>query len=96
MKPPVELQRLISAAIHDGALAARLRESPDATYAEFHVPQWQQDALRGDPATALGVIGVHPNLQFKFLGQLGLLKLSSQTSVQPFLNSLEEPHGAYR
>lgn len=96
MKPPVELHRLISAAIYSPELATRLRETPEAVYAEFGVPQWQQEALRADPAAAMEKIGVHPNLQFKLLGQLGLLKLSSLTSVQPFLNTLEDRNGANR
>jgi len=93
MRPPVELHRLISAAIHDRALAARLRVSPAAVYAAFQIPQDQQDMLCADPAAAPGKIGVHPNLQFKFLGLLGLLKLDTLTSVQPFLDSLETRDG---
>jgi|GEM_PF-3524050 len=94
MKPPVELHRLISAAIHDPDLAKRLREAPETVYAEFGVPEALREALCADPVAAVEKIGVHPNLQFKFLGQLGLLKLSSLTSVQPFLNTLEDRNGA--
>ncbi len=96
MRPPVELHRLISAAIWDRDLAMRLRETPEQAYAEFDVPQWQRGELSKDAAAALPKLGVHPNLQFKFLGQLGLLKLGTLTSVQEFLDTLEARHGKHR
>ncbi len=95
MRPPVELHRLISTAIRDRALAERLRKTPEIVYAEFGVPYWQQGSLAEDPPAALGLIGVHPNLQFKFLGLLGLLKMSP-ASVRPFIDQLREDNGSYR
>ncbi|MBF8803521.1 hypothetical protein [Pseudomonas asiatica] len=90
-KPPAELHRLISSAIKDADLAKVLRDQPEIAYELFNVPQWQQQLLETNPQAALGELRVHPNLQFKFLSQRGLLKLS-KTSVQPYLDSLREDH----
>ncbi|SAL80838.1 hypothetical protein AWB74_05800 [Caballeronia arvi] len=91
MKPPVELHRLISAALKNKELAAQLRSSPDEVYAAYRVPRCQQALLKGDLSEAMEQLGVHPNLRLKFLALRGLLQLKP-ASVAPFLDSLEERH----
>lgn len=91
MRPPVELHRLISAALRDSDLTARLRANPGEVYAAYRVPDWQQALLSSDLSRAMEQIGVHPNLRFKFLALQGLLRLKS-ASVAPFLDSLKERH----
>ncbi|SDC47685.1 hypothetical protein [Paraburkholderia lycopersici] len=95
LSPPVELHRLISAALRDNALADLIRTAPDEAYSAYQVPAWQQELLVADLGDAMNRIGVHPNLRFKFLALRGLLKLQS-ASVAPFLESLGGKNGSYR
>ncbi|WP_157125686.1 hypothetical protein [Pandoraea norimbergensis] len=83
-RPPVELHRLISALVHRPELVARLREAPDEVHEAFGIPADQRKQLQIDPARALRDLYVHPNLQFKYLGARGLLKLAP-ASIAPFL-----------
>ncbi|OBR48415.1 hypothetical protein [Paraburkholderia tropica] len=106
-RPPAELHRLISQAIRDRALAAQLRDTPDAAYEAFGVPAAQRALLAADAKGALSALGVHANLQIKFLALRGMLSLT-QISVQPVLADIaaraarhrttvkELQHGAYR
>ncbi|VVE10068.1 hypothetical protein [Pandoraea terrigena] len=91
MRPPVELHRLISAAMRSSDLAAQLRSNPDEVYVTWQVPEWQRELLSGDLWSAMEQIGVHPNLRFKFLALRGQLQLKS-VSVAPFLDSLKARH----
>lgn len=95
MRPPVELHRLISAMIHDRTIATQLGEEPDVVFEQFGVPVDQRAMLKADPVGAPAVIGVHPNLQLKYLAFRGLLQLSP-ASVQPFLDSLGGNNGSDR
>lgn len=83
-RPPVELHRLIHALVHRPELVARLREVPDQVHEEFGIPTDQRLQLQADPPKALRDLDVHPNLQFKYLGARGLLKLAP-ASISPFL-----------
>jgi hypothetical protein len=80
----VELHRLISALVHRPELVVRLREAPDQMHEEFGIPADQRLQLQADPRKALRDLDVHPNLQFKYLGARGLLKLAP-ASISPFL-----------
>ncbi|WP_131799783.1 hypothetical protein [Paraburkholderia ginsengiterrae] len=83
-RPPVELHRLIHALIQDGELVKRFRDTPDAVFSQFFVPREQVEMLKSDPQSAFRELGVHPNLQFKYLGLSGLLNLKP-ASIRPFL-----------
>lgn len=91
-RPPVELHRLISSALKDKTLVERIRTDPRSVYESFGVSHDQQALLLEDPRSALGRIGVHPNLQFKLLGILGLLELS-MVSVEPYIAQIRNTHG---
>lgn len=91
-RPPVELHRLISSALKDKALVERIRIDPRGVYELFGVPAAEQSLLLMDPKNALDQIGVHPNLQFKFLGILGLLDLS-MVSVEPYIEKIRKGYG---
>lgn len=94
-RPPVELHRLISAVIRDPALAEQLRASSRTVYERFGVPPEQQAQLDADPVAALSALGVHGNLQFKYLGARGLLTLAP-ASIRPYLDTLEVDSGKTR
>ncbi len=92
IRPPVELHRLIFALVQQPDLAKRFRESVDIVYETFEVPKDQRARLKDEPRRALYELGVHPNLQFKFLGACGLLRLAP-ASIKPYLERRRELHG---
>lgn len=83
-RPPVELHRLISELVRCPDLVIRLREAPAQVHEEFEIPVDQREQLIADPRKALRDLGVHPNLQFKYLGARNLLKLAP-ASIYPYL-----------
>ncbi|WP_397476279.1 hypothetical protein [Pusillimonas sp.] len=91
-RPPVELHRLISSALKDKSIVDRMRSDPRSVYESFGVSKREQALLLEDPRNALNHIGVHPNLQFKLLGVLGLLELSI-VSVEPYIAQMRKSHG---
>jgi len=91
-RPPVELHRLISSALKDKTLVERIRSDPRPVYESFGVPHDEQTLLLEDPRNAMSRIGVHPNLQLKLLGILGLLELS-MVSVEPYIAQIRKSHG---
>lgn len=92
-RPPVELHRLISELVRNPELVARLREAPDQVHEAFGVPADQRAQLNADPRKALRDLEVHPNLQFKYLGARGLLKLAP-ASISPFLEKRGPGNGS--
>lgn len=91
-RPPVELHRLISQTVSSNELKEQLRSDAPTVYTRFEIPADQQALLLADPRAALATLNVHPNLQFKFLGALGLLSLKP-ASIHSYL---EAPHGQAR
>ncbi len=94
-RPPLELYRLIVSLAGNPEAQRRLREDREAMFEAHDLPPAHREALRRDPKAGLAAIGAHPNMQFKYLGVLGLLPLKP-ASVKEYLERAKARHGPDR
>ena len=64
---PYRVHRLIQDLNRDAGLAAEFAAAPEALFGRYAIEPEERELLRAGTPAALMRLGVHPNLQMKFL-----------------------------
>jgi hypothetical protein len=96
MTAPYPIHRMIQDLLRDHSAAELFAKDPAETFARYGVTQEQADLLEQGTMEAMTRLGVHPNLQMKYLrlrkGRSDGAKLVDSSPLAAYLDRLLEKH----